>query len=257
MPLGLHHPLQDLVPNSAFLALGGLFLMSEVVTIAIGMLATSTPKHKGMWKWVPTLHFYYPLGTLAAIKGLWEVVTRPYYWDKTTHGLHDQSADHIASEAAEALEAKPFLPSRGGGDLCEVTADSQNRPKLSTAYPKPAPLILGPSARIVAEQFSVGFKAPAAQPKGVNVPRSNHAVGFSEAPTEFQHAPHSSEKPIHWQTRKLTFGLNFPDHTLRPIQNTSDMAHKASENAHTVWMQTSDQANPDALKAVLACLAKP
>jgi len=38
---------------------------------------------------VPTLHFYNPLGALASYKALWELMHRPFYWDKTQHGRHD------------------------------------------------------------------------------------------------------------------------------------------------------------------------
>jgi glycosyltransferase XagB len=40
--------------------------------------------------WVPTLKAYFPLASLAAYKALLELATRPFYWDKTTHGLFDQ-----------------------------------------------------------------------------------------------------------------------------------------------------------------------
>ena len=39
-----------------------------------------------MYHWVPTLFAYFPLGTLAIYKALWETLTRPFYWDKTQHG---------------------------------------------------------------------------------------------------------------------------------------------------------------------------
>jgi hypothetical protein len=40
---------------------------------------------------VLTLKVYYPLASLAAYKGLAELATRPFYWDKTTHGLFDHA----------------------------------------------------------------------------------------------------------------------------------------------------------------------
>jgi hypothetical protein len=39
--------------------------------------------------WVPTLHLYHPLATLAAYKALWEMMHKPFYWDKTSHGHFD------------------------------------------------------------------------------------------------------------------------------------------------------------------------
>ncbi len=49
--------------------------------------ASARSGHRGLGWWVPTMHLYFPLGTLAAWKGLIEIALRPYYWDKTTHGF--------------------------------------------------------------------------------------------------------------------------------------------------------------------------
>jgi glycosyltransferase XagB len=39
--------------------------------------------------WAFTLILYQPLATIAAYKALWELLTRPFYWDKTSHGHFD------------------------------------------------------------------------------------------------------------------------------------------------------------------------
>jgi len=93
IPLGLGHPLQNLIPGHGFIVLGTVFFLTEILSIWIGVLAVSRPKHKGMWIWVPTMHFYFPLGSLAAYKGIWEIATRPFYWDKTAHGVTEAHDD--------------------------------------------------------------------------------------------------------------------------------------------------------------------
>ena len=42
-----------------------------------------------MWlfKWALTLQVYFPLAALAAYKGLLELAWKPFYWDKTMHGV--------------------------------------------------------------------------------------------------------------------------------------------------------------------------
>ncbi len=92
LPLGLPHPLINVMPTGLMIPLATIFLLSEVLTIAVGILAVSTPNHKFLRWWVPTLHFYFPLASLAALKGFVEIVTRPFYWDKTTHGVFDTGA---------------------------------------------------------------------------------------------------------------------------------------------------------------------
>jgi len=176
--------------------LGATFLLSEVVTVAVGMVATSTSKHKWLWPWVPTLHFYYPLATLAALKGLWEMVTKPYYWDKTAHGVHDLGFHEDEAETAAALS--PVSP-----------------------MPHPAPLVLGPAHRIAASASGAATPQKSAHPLilyPADKPRQNsQEIGadrvraFGEAPRAFvferleQDASGSVPRP----GRRLTFGLDF------------------------------------------------
>ena len=89
LPLGLPHPLTGAVSGSTVLVLAGTFLLAEAISTAIGVYSVATQRHKRLWPWVPTLHLYFILGTLAAYKALWELTIRPFYWDKTTHGLHE------------------------------------------------------------------------------------------------------------------------------------------------------------------------
>jgi hypothetical protein len=64
-----------------------LFFAGELVNLAIGILAVTRTGHRGLASWVPTLHLYFPLGAIAAWKGVIEIAVCPYYWDKTTHGF--------------------------------------------------------------------------------------------------------------------------------------------------------------------------
>lgn len=110
--LGVWHPIAAALPGWAFWALAGTFLASEAITIATGIAGTQLAGHLKLRKWVPTLHFYYPLGALASYKALWEIVTKPFYWDKTTHGLHHEEADELApiivlEEAAVSPAPRP------------------------------------------------------------------------------------------------------------------------------------------------------
>jgi glycosyltransferase XagB len=88
LPFGLPHPLEPLVPWWLFVALGSAFLLTELVNVAAGAFAVSSPKHRWLIPWVPTMHLYHPLGAIASWKALIELVVRPFYWDKTAHGLY-------------------------------------------------------------------------------------------------------------------------------------------------------------------------
>jgi hypothetical protein len=88
MPLGLWHPARELLAPGMIWALIGVFLLCEAVNISIGVVAVSGQRrHRFLRKWVPSLHFYHPLAAVAAYKGGWELFVRPFYWDKTAHGV--------------------------------------------------------------------------------------------------------------------------------------------------------------------------
>ena len=83
---GLPHPITALAPLSVIYALAALFFISEVMTIAVLGFAVATPRHRSLIWWVPIMHLYFPLSAVASWKALTELVTRPFFWDKTAHG---------------------------------------------------------------------------------------------------------------------------------------------------------------------------
>lgn len=87
LALGLPHPLAGALPGWVMALLAGLFAAAEAVTLAAGFWATRGAGHRHLMKWVPTLHLYVPLASFSAWKALQECVTRPFYWDKTAHGV--------------------------------------------------------------------------------------------------------------------------------------------------------------------------
>ena len=88
IPLGLPHPMRDVLSDTGFIILAATFIGAEVVTLAVGTFAVvEKQRRRGLWLWVPTLHFYFPLGALAAYKAFWEIIRKPFYWDKTNHGV--------------------------------------------------------------------------------------------------------------------------------------------------------------------------
>jgi cellulose synthase/poly-beta-1,6-N-acetylglucosamine synthase-like glycosyltransferase len=93
LPFGFDHPLYAALPLPAVWALGAVFFLSEATNIVIGALGLGRTSHGLSLLWVLTLKLYYPLASLAAYKGLAELATRPFYWDKTTHGLFDHAVE--------------------------------------------------------------------------------------------------------------------------------------------------------------------
>ena len=83
---GLPHPVDSILPWTAVVLLGALFLLSEVATLAIAALSVATPRHRWLIKWVPVMHLYFPLASIASWKGYAELIWKPFFWDKTAHG---------------------------------------------------------------------------------------------------------------------------------------------------------------------------
>ncbi|MGR3291367.1 MAG: glycosyltransferase family 2 protein [Paracoccaceae bacterium] len=90
LPLGLPHPLSTSLSPTVLYLMTVIFFASEIVTLAVGIFALAPSRHRGLWIWVPTLHLYFSLATIAGYKGLWELLSKPFYWDKTAHGQSDK-----------------------------------------------------------------------------------------------------------------------------------------------------------------------
>lgn len=106
---GLPHPLNDILPLSTLQGFGVLFLSVEIISILVSMTAVSGPKHRHLLLWVPTLHFYYPLGVFAAYKALFELIFSPFYWDKTQHG-HSLFSQHLSASEGPPARHAPLNP---------------------------------------------------------------------------------------------------------------------------------------------------
>ena len=87
--LGFAHPIADNLPQSAALGIMGLFLLTELANLTLGLIGLRLSGHRLSRWWVPTLHLYFPLGALASYKAAWELLRKPFYWDKTAHGQFD------------------------------------------------------------------------------------------------------------------------------------------------------------------------
>ena len=115
LPLvGLPHPLADALPPGVLLAGVTVFVVSELVTIAVAMIAVRAPSHRWLMPWVPSLMAYWPLGTVAAAKAFLELVRRPFHWDKTAHGVSapDEAASPAPTVPPPALPPDPRQPRR-------------------------------------------------------------------------------------------------------------------------------------------------
>lgn len=81
---GMGHPFE------IYAGLGGivaLLITCEALQLAIHAAAVRRKKHRHLIPWTPTMIVYFTLGCVAVYKAFWEVITQPFFWDKTQHGV--------------------------------------------------------------------------------------------------------------------------------------------------------------------------
>lgn len=84
--LGLGHPLSGLLGAGTLGPLTWFFMGCEAVNVATGILGLKRSGQPLSALWVPTLTLYFPMQAFAAYKAAWEMLHKPFYWDKTSHG---------------------------------------------------------------------------------------------------------------------------------------------------------------------------
>ncbi len=87
IPFGFAHPFVTLLSPVGFWTLVGVFVASELTNLLISAIALRAAGKTWLIKWAITLQFYFPLAAIAAYKGLLELAWKPFYWDKTMHGV--------------------------------------------------------------------------------------------------------------------------------------------------------------------------
>ena len=60
------------------------------------------------------MHFYSPLGAVAAYKALYELVCKPFFWDKTAHGLSVAARGQRGSDGRLDLAGIKLEPGHEG-----------------------------------------------------------------------------------------------------------------------------------------------
>ena len=128
LALGLPHPWQSTLSASLWgqgaNVVIAAFLLAEAISVIAGLLAVRGAKHRHLRLFVPTLHVYNFLACFAAWKAIYEAVRRPFYWDKTTHGVFEASLTDTAPTlgAPEGTVNVPMLGALGGRSLEDSAA---------------------------------------------------------------------------------------------------------------------------------------
>ena len=74
--IGVTHPVERTLGSAVLWGMVAVFILSELINLTISALAVSGKPHRHLMGWVLTLPLYYPMGALAAYKGLFECIKR-------------------------------------------------------------------------------------------------------------------------------------------------------------------------------------
>ncbi len=91
--VGLPHAVTTTLGSGVVLPIAIFFIAAEMLNMVCGMLAVSGKQHRHLIAWVVSMPLYFPLAALASYKALYELVSDPFYWDKTQHGTAQTHAD--------------------------------------------------------------------------------------------------------------------------------------------------------------------
>jgi cellulose synthase/poly-beta-1,6-N-acetylglucosamine synthase-like glycosyltransferase len=84
---GFSTPFMELFPAAWTGGLLALFLLTELISLLIGFVAVGRTQHEQLMQWVPMMFLYFPMGVFAVYKAWSELIFKPFYWDKTQHGI--------------------------------------------------------------------------------------------------------------------------------------------------------------------------
>jgi len=87
MPFGIQHPMQAIAPTWLAWTYAIAFLLTGFINLFVNALGAFRAGKPFMAPWALTLQFYFPLGMIAVYKGLVELTWKPFFWDKTAHGV--------------------------------------------------------------------------------------------------------------------------------------------------------------------------
>ena len=98
---GFAHPLDPFISRDLMIGLGSGFLVIEVINITIRASAVAGRRRRHLLPWTPPVHFYTPLGAVAAYKAVYELAVKPYFWDKTQHGFATTGPEKMNHRSAK------------------------------------------------------------------------------------------------------------------------------------------------------------
>ncbi|NVK12779.1 MAG: glycosyltransferase [Rhodobacteraceae bacterium] len=85
--LGLPHPGAESLPPQLLTLAAATLVFFEGLGLVISITAAFAMGRPWLAAWAPAMILYFPMGAIAVAKAAHELLARPYFWDKTAHGI--------------------------------------------------------------------------------------------------------------------------------------------------------------------------
>lgn len=98
--LGHPHAVEVVFPPMTYYVCLVLLLIGAPVSIFVGFIVAQALGKPHLWWAALLVPLYWFLQSVAAVKAIYQLVTKPCFWEKTVHGLHDK---HPSPESTESV----------------------------------------------------------------------------------------------------------------------------------------------------------
>lgn len=89
--LGLPHPSAGTASPLLLSLAAAALVFFELLGLVISVTAAFAMGRPRLAAWAPAMILYYPMGAIAVTKAAHELLVRPFFWDKTAHGIKPAS----------------------------------------------------------------------------------------------------------------------------------------------------------------------
>ena len=108
-----------LPPWLEYVSLANLLIGNGLI-VYLSLLAGFKRRSYGLVAYALLSPFYWMLHSIASYKAAWQLVTKPFYWEKTQHGL----TSHTQDDAADAADAADRSDATDRSDVADAVTTS-------------------------------------------------------------------------------------------------------------------------------------
>ena len=99
--------IRDVFPGFVFYAAAFQLFIGNFVFVYLNVAGSVQHRYFRLAKFALFVPIYWGLMSLAALKGFWQLIRNPFYWEKTTHGLSATPVTVVAPPPVEARRPTP------------------------------------------------------------------------------------------------------------------------------------------------------